>query len=197
MDPLVPFAALLGALIGAFVAWMAPRRTGKINRFENDRIEAKKHDKERIQELKEEEKSRRDALFDRLVVLRNETRLHVLELHRLYSIAESTKATPRSMFGAIHWYQQSTCHDIARSVGASYPQVQASWYEYAKVLSQTQTDLSNFEWTFLRRRKFLEFLKGLIGEMDAAREDLKGALTSAANDLGYKFVLAEEWNEAP
>ncbi|MFF9301778.1 hypothetical protein [Streptomyces sp. NPDC014764] len=193
----VPLAGLLGAIIGAAVTWLSPVRTGKISRAENDRLEAKKREKDTEERAEQREVLRKSALFDRMVVLRNETRLHLLELHRLYFIADSNRLTlPRSQFGAIHWYQGSTCHDIARSIGKSYPRVLDAWHAYSEELHEAVDELGNFTAAnpFTRSRNFLQLVERLTADLDAKREVLKTELSNAAWDLGYEFVLAEEWN---
>ncbi|MEV6696613.1 hypothetical protein AB0M68_05515 [Streptomyces sp. NPDC051453] len=206
---LVPIVtALLGAIIGATATWLGPIRTGRISKIENDRLAARKEEKEREEKLEKKEKRHRDGLFDRMVVLRNETRVHVLELRRLRDLAEFNSddlMIPTSAFTAIAWHQGSTCADIARSVGRSYPEVEKVYYEYTEELTRVQDNLRAFQRrlhskghrvTRKLHREFLEIVERNESSLDEKRENLKGELLNAAQHLGYRFVLDEEWNDS-
>ncbi|MEU2586049.1 hypothetical protein ABZ612_24455 [Streptomyces avermitilis] len=201
--------ALAGALIGAAVTWFAPIRTGRISRIENDRLATRKDEEEEKGKIEQKEKRIRDGLFDRMVVLRNETRVHVLELRRLRDVAEfsadSDLTIPHSVFTAIAWHQGSICADMARSIGRSYPEVEKVYYKYTEELTRAKGELIAFQRhlhskghrvTRKLHRDFLKMIDRIESDLDGKRENLKKELLGAAQDLGYRFVLDEEWNDA-
>lgn len=149
-----------------------------------------------------EEKRARDAVFDRLVILREITRVEILEVSDKIVLARKRRLNSDLWFNV---NKDSTYADMAKSLTDSHRSVSDAFWNYQRRLQSLETEFRSAQEEVrksniahhLRLNKsqvesLLSSLDSGLAELRELRKELKWELVEAANQLGYQLVMRED-----
>lgn len=175
-----------GIVIGAGSQLIAPWITQRLST-----------NKDLAQEQRTDLKVRQDERFNRLVILRESTRIVVQRAN------DSLTAAHQS--GIIHLRHlpysllDSRVRGMAFSFAGDYPNIRDRYMEFYALFTRLTSEIVAVRTAARRRaviypvdtswrRRKLSDLDSLYSELDAKREEFKGELLAAAEDLGYEML---------
>lgn len=182
---------LTGLIAGTAATLIAPWISERLSRNRQQDLEREA-----------EEKRNRDHKFDRLVLLRESTRMEVLYANKAFGNLKLRGFTREIIALEIPVGMSSEYTDMARGLSEAYPGIPQSYFSYLEKIKKFHSDLHgvqaravntlNLTGSLHIAGSLLAELEGSLRRLRIAREILKVELLSAAQDLGYDFVMHED-----